>query len=360
MALTTVRPAADLNVALRKRVLELYRRMCRQAEVVTVLYNLELKPSEIRHLVNLQFKKHAHVQDPRVLDLLLVKGEMELEETLKQWKQRPHVLQALDAGVHAPGVSAEVVKSQSLLVELLRRAEKAAGVKHDAERAAKVASVAAAAPLAAAGGRGAPRADQTMPVALPGLRELMDDVARGEDAWNLAQRVAVGAKQGQDALPVYVPGPYDASQVPTWMRELGEDLETLEFRDQNILTALARSTVTTKALDDVARSIYGDPTRGLRDPASATAEAHLPIWVSSKVFTEFQEPFSETRGLYGDEPGDAEAAAQLAKEDAQDRDDYQGLLADLRAYQAFFDAKKAAAGIQTSFPSRTRDGEHRA
>ena len=37
-----------------------------------------------------------HIQDPRIVDMLVVKGEMDLEETLMQYKQKPHLMRILE------------------------------------------------------------------------------------------------------------------------------------------------------------------------------------------------------------------------------------------------------------------------
>uniref|UniRef100_A0A2K6FBI3 NADH dehydrogenase [ubiquinone] 1 alpha subcomplex subunit 6 n=1 Tax=Propithecus coquereli TaxID=379532 RepID=A0A2K6FBI3_PROCO len=37
--------------------------------------------------------KNAHITDPRVVYLLVIKGKMELEEKIKVWKQWSHIMQ---------------------------------------------------------------------------------------------------------------------------------------------------------------------------------------------------------------------------------------------------------------------------
>lgn len=60
--------------------------------LVLQIYGLGQTPHEIRHIIGLKFRKHANVRDPRIIEMLIVKGEMEMEETMMQWKQRGHVI----------------------------------------------------------------------------------------------------------------------------------------------------------------------------------------------------------------------------------------------------------------------------
>jgi hypothetical protein len=58
------------------------------------------------------FRVNSGVTDPRVKEVLLAKGEMELKETLEQWKQKPHMIDLLkedDEGVD-PFTPEEVVR----------------------------------------------------------------------------------------------------------------------------------------------------------------------------------------------------------------------------------------------------------
>ena len=41
------------------------------------------------------FEENAYVRDPRVQEMLIEKGYMELEETLLHYKQRPHLMKIL-------------------------------------------------------------------------------------------------------------------------------------------------------------------------------------------------------------------------------------------------------------------------
>jgi len=66
------------------QVVNLYRRMCREVPIIRTMYIIDETPAEIRHMVLLQFRKSSEATDPRILEMLVAKGEMELEETRNQ------------------------------------------------------------------------------------------------------------------------------------------------------------------------------------------------------------------------------------------------------------------------------------
>lgn len=59
-------------------------------------------PSQARAKVQNLFRKNSHVGDPVIVDMLVKKGYMELEETLMQWKQKTHLLRLLAADTETP------------------------------------------------------------------------------------------------------------------------------------------------------------------------------------------------------------------------------------------------------------------
>jgi NADH dehydrogenase (ubiquinone) 1 alpha subcomplex subunit 6 len=72
-------------------------------------YHLSLSPTPSLHpstqaRVQVQnlFRKNSHVGDPVIVDMLVKKGYMELEETLMQWKQKTHLLRLLAADTETP------------------------------------------------------------------------------------------------------------------------------------------------------------------------------------------------------------------------------------------------------------------
>lgn len=80
---------------LSKQVVNLFRRVCREAPRFCAIYELPMQPRDFRHQINVLFREHQNVTEPRVIEILLKKGEMELEEGVNQWKQRSHVLTLL-------------------------------------------------------------------------------------------------------------------------------------------------------------------------------------------------------------------------------------------------------------------------
>eukprot|EP00549_Striatella_unipunctata_P024946 CAMPEP_0118688980 /NCGR_PEP_ID=MMETSP0800-20121206/9219_1 /TAXON_ID=210618 ORGANISM="Striatella unipunctata, Strain CCMP2910" /NCGR_SAMPLE_ID=MMETSP0800 /ASSEMBLY_ACC=CAM_ASM_000638 /LENGTH=122 /DNA_ID=CAMNT_0006586295 /DNA_START=43 /DNA_END=411 /DNA_ORIENTATION=+ len=88
--------ARSLNVA--NPVARLYRSIVKELPRVLMIYDIDTPLSEARDSVRQQFQKNSHIQDPRVLNMLLEKGYMDLEEILLQHAQRPHLIRKLNGG----------------------------------------------------------------------------------------------------------------------------------------------------------------------------------------------------------------------------------------------------------------------
>ena len=106
--------SAALHAALARRTVDLYKRIARETPRVLIMYDIEgYTPSSARSLVlRKYFRANSEVTDPRVQEVLLAKGEMELKETLEQWKQKPHLMDFLkeEESEEDPFSSEEIVR----------------------------------------------------------------------------------------------------------------------------------------------------------------------------------------------------------------------------------------------------------
>ena len=79
-----------------KRALQLYRNVLKATPKVKTVFDVDMPLTEMRRAITWHFRKSAHIKDPRIVDMLVVKGEMDLEETLMQYKQKPHLMRILE------------------------------------------------------------------------------------------------------------------------------------------------------------------------------------------------------------------------------------------------------------------------
>lgn len=55
-------------------------------------YDIPKSVEQCREKMKAEFLKNKDIQDVRVIDMLVIKGQMELKETIKIWKQKGHIM----------------------------------------------------------------------------------------------------------------------------------------------------------------------------------------------------------------------------------------------------------------------------
>ncbi len=56
------------------------------------MYALSVSPAYVRHALRQRFERQRHVTDSRAIDVLLLKGRQDYQETMNCWKQTDHVV----------------------------------------------------------------------------------------------------------------------------------------------------------------------------------------------------------------------------------------------------------------------------
>ncbi|XP_043500947.1 NADH dehydrogenase [ubiquinone] 1 alpha subcomplex subunit 6 [Polistes fuscatus] len=86
-ATRSVRPLLSTNhVEARRRVLALYKAWCRQVPIMLHEYDIPYTQKQCLEKVRSEFLRNKYVTDVRVIDLLIIKGQMELQEIVTRWK----------------------------------------------------------------------------------------------------------------------------------------------------------------------------------------------------------------------------------------------------------------------------------
>ncbi|RWS05592.1 NADH dehydrogenase [ubiquinone] 1 alpha subcomplex subunit 6-like protein [Dinothrombium tinctorium] len=88
-----VKPVLSLDsTEAHRRVLNLYRAWYRNIPVILNRFNLPIDEQMAKNKLREMFYRYRNVTDIRVIDILVIKGNMELTETVKGWKQECHVM----------------------------------------------------------------------------------------------------------------------------------------------------------------------------------------------------------------------------------------------------------------------------
>ncbi|KAK0630691.1 hypothetical protein B0T17DRAFT_228198 [Bombardia bombarda] len=76
----------------KRRVLAVYRKWIRAAPEIQTMYSVPLTVSTIRTRIRQEFERHRFVNKLSVVDVLLMKGNIDYQETMNYWRQTTHIM----------------------------------------------------------------------------------------------------------------------------------------------------------------------------------------------------------------------------------------------------------------------------
>lgn len=84
---------AAVNTDPKAKVIRLYRHVQKEVPYILKQFQIEEPVAMVRANIKREFMKHGGVNvDPNIVNMLVFKGQMELDEALAQWKTRTHIL----------------------------------------------------------------------------------------------------------------------------------------------------------------------------------------------------------------------------------------------------------------------------
>merc|ERR1712203_924034 len=76
----------------RLRVLSLYKAWCRHIPIMCKDFDIPRTEAQCQAALRKEFLKNARVRDIRVVDMLVIKGQQDLQEVVNHWKQVTHIM----------------------------------------------------------------------------------------------------------------------------------------------------------------------------------------------------------------------------------------------------------------------------